>query len=254
MAAISAEQRRIAGMTATSRDAARQRAVVAGGSSVDPNYRPRPGDKLLLTLTGDVEQSHRLEVSRSGYVVIPQVGYVRVANITLELLDELLYSRLALVYPGLGHSPAATTQYSIAIEPLEVEMARNAAELATLRARLGAVEAERAELNRTSALADGGSTGRPASRSLTVPRDSMLTAVRKHFPELANRPPESPVTVWFLADTVDHVLRTQIVPSRLGTVGLPEVLQAFPDLVRERVRSWTVSSEPLGMVWVRVVP
>lgn len=259
MAATSAEPRRAARMTGTARDAARQRAVVAGGRSVDPNYRPRPGDKLLLTLTGDVEQSHRLEVSRSGYVVIPQVGYVRVANITLELLDELLYSRLALAYPGLGQGPAASTQYSIAVErettTLEAEMAINAAERATLRARLRAVEAERAELNRTSALAEGGSTRHPASRSLIFPPDSMLAAVRKHFPELATRPPESPVTVWFLADTVDRVLRTQVVPSRLGTVGLPEVLQAFPDLVRERVRSWTVSSsQPFGMVWVRAVP
>ena len=42
-----------------------------------------PGDVLVLILTGDVERAYTLEVTREGFVVIPQVGQVYVANLTL---------------------------------------------------------------------------------------------------------------------------------------------------------------------------
>ena len=46
---------------------------------VDANYRLGPGDQLVLILTGDVEAAHTLDVTREGFVVIPQVGYLRMA-------------------------------------------------------------------------------------------------------------------------------------------------------------------------------
>ena len=51
---------------------------------VDENYRLGPGDQLVLILTGDVEQAYSLEVTREGFIVIPQVGQVYAANLTLE--------------------------------------------------------------------------------------------------------------------------------------------------------------------------
>ena len=41
---------------------------------VDANYKINPGDQLALILTGDVEQSYQLDVTREGFVIIPQVG------------------------------------------------------------------------------------------------------------------------------------------------------------------------------------
>jgi hypothetical protein len=57
---------------------------------VDANYRINPGDQLALILTGDVEQSYQLPVSREGLIVIPQVGQIYVNNLTLGELENVL--------------------------------------------------------------------------------------------------------------------------------------------------------------------
>lgn len=76
---------------------------------------------------------------------------------------------------------------------------------------------------------------------------------RRYYPEIVNNPPASPVTLWFLADTADRVIETLIQRSALGTVGLPEVVNAFPAVPRALIQSWTVTSPfPFGIVWVRV--
>lgn len=68
---------------------------------VDPNYRLGPGDQLVLILTGQVELAHTLDVTREGFVVIPQVGQIAVANLTMEQLENLLYQRLPRSYSGV---------------------------------------------------------------------------------------------------------------------------------------------------------
>lgn len=80
---------------------------------IDENYRLGPGDQLALVLTGDVQNSYVLDVTREGFVVIPQVGQVSVANLTLGELRELLYSRLSRVYSGVRRGASATTQFSV---------------------------------------------------------------------------------------------------------------------------------------------
>ncbi len=69
---------------------------------IDPGYVLGPGDLLVLVLTGDVETSASLEVNREGFVLVPQVGQVQVANLTLGQATDLLYSRLTKVYSGIG--------------------------------------------------------------------------------------------------------------------------------------------------------
>ena len=85
---------------------------------VDENYRLGPGDVLVLILTGDVEQAYDLEVTREGFIVIPQVGQVYVANLTLAELREQLYSRLGRVYSGVRRGPRASTQFQISVARL----------------------------------------------------------------------------------------------------------------------------------------
>jgi protein involved in polysaccharide export with SLBB domain len=82
---------------------------------VDPNYRLGSGDLLVLILTGDVEQAHSLDVNREGFVVIPQVGQVHVANLTLGQLEDVLYARLSRVYSGIRRGPRATTKFQISV-------------------------------------------------------------------------------------------------------------------------------------------
>ena len=80
---------------------------------VDPSYQLGPGDRLVLILTGDVEQSYQLEVTREGFIVIPQVGQLFVNNLSLAQLEDLLFSRLGRVYSGVRRGPGATTRFYI---------------------------------------------------------------------------------------------------------------------------------------------
>ena len=85
---------------------------------VDANYRLGPGDKLVLILTGDVEASYSLDVTREGFVVIPQVGQIYVANVTLGQLEQLLASRLSRVYSGVRGNNQGSTRFSVSVARL----------------------------------------------------------------------------------------------------------------------------------------
>ncbi|MEO6527861.1 MAG: SLBB domain-containing protein [Gemmatimonadaceae bacterium] len=85
---------------------------------VDANYKLGPGDRLVLILTGDVESSYDLPVTREGFVVVPQVGQLFVANLTLGELDRVLYTRLSRVYSGVRSNNQGTTRYSVSVARL----------------------------------------------------------------------------------------------------------------------------------------
>ncbi|HEY4734043.1 MAG TPA: SLBB domain-containing protein, partial [Gemmatimonadaceae bacterium] len=80
---------------------------------VDASYRIKPGDRLVLVLTGDVEQSYTLDVTREGFIIVPQVGQIWVNNLTLGELENVLYSRLGRVYSGVRRGAGATTHFYI---------------------------------------------------------------------------------------------------------------------------------------------
>ncbi|HSB53117.1 MAG TPA: polysaccharide biosynthesis/export family protein, partial [Gemmatimonadales bacterium] len=85
---------------------------------VDPNYKLGPGDALVLILTGDVEAAHDLVVTREGFIAIPQVGQLNVANLTLAQLEDLLYARLSRVYSGVRRGSGATTHFTVTVSKL----------------------------------------------------------------------------------------------------------------------------------------
>ncbi|MFL5584782.1 MAG: SLBB domain-containing protein [Gemmatimonadaceae bacterium] len=80
---------------------------------VDANYQIHPGDQLVLVLTGDVELSYSLPVTREGFIIIPQVGQIFVNNLTMAELENVLYSRLGRVYSGVRRGAGATTHFYI---------------------------------------------------------------------------------------------------------------------------------------------
>ncbi|HEV2669857.1 MAG TPA: SLBB domain-containing protein, partial [Gemmatimonadales bacterium] len=82
---------------------------------VPPDYRLGPGDNLVLILTGDVELTYSLPVTREGFVLIPQVGQVHVANLTIEQLRDVLYTRLGKVYSGVRRGAGATTSFDVTV-------------------------------------------------------------------------------------------------------------------------------------------
>jgi protein involved in polysaccharide export with SLBB domain len=87
---------------------------------VDPDYLLGAGDELVLILTGDVELAHSLPVTREGFIVIPQVGQIFVANLAMEQLRNLLYTRLGRVYSGVRRGPGATTHFEVTVSRIRV--------------------------------------------------------------------------------------------------------------------------------------
>jgi len=81
------------------------------GGSADPNYRFGPGDRMVLVLTGDVEKSYALTVTREGFVVVPDVGQLDVGGKTRAQVEDLLYTRLGRVYSGVQRGPGARTHF-----------------------------------------------------------------------------------------------------------------------------------------------
>lgn len=80
-----------------------------------PDYRLGPGDALVLILTGDVEAAHQLPITREGFVLIPQVGQVYLANLTMEQARSTLLDRLGRVYSGVRRGAAATTHFELSV-------------------------------------------------------------------------------------------------------------------------------------------
>lgn len=85
---------------------------------VPDDYRLGPGDQIALVLSGDVEQASSLEVSRDGFIVVPTVGTVFVANLMVSELRELLFQRLSRVYSGIRRGAGATTRIDISVSRL----------------------------------------------------------------------------------------------------------------------------------------
>jgi len=87
---------------------------------VDPDYMLGAGDELVLIVTGDVELAYSLPVTREGFIVIPQVGQIFVANLTMEQLRNLLYTRLGRAYSGVRRGPSATTHFEVTVSRIRV--------------------------------------------------------------------------------------------------------------------------------------
>ena len=82
---------------------------------VPDSYRVGPGDQLVLVLTGEVELARQLAVTREGFVVIPDVGEVPVANLTMTELRTLLRTRLGRSYSGISRG---TTSFNVTVSRL----------------------------------------------------------------------------------------------------------------------------------------
>ncbi|HJP59247.1 MAG TPA: polysaccharide biosynthesis/export family protein, partial [Gemmatimonadaceae bacterium] len=96
--------------------ASRFEPTLTGG--VGPDYRIGPGDVLAVILTGGVERAYSLDVSREGFILVPQAGQVYVANLTLEQARDVLFSRMRQIYSNLSRSPNADTRLYVTVARL----------------------------------------------------------------------------------------------------------------------------------------
>src|SRR5207249_7121406 len=87
---------------------------------VPPDYKLGPGDVLVLIVTGEVELAYTLQITRAGFILIPDVGQIFVSNLTLEQLRDVLYARLGRVYSGVKRGPTATTRFDVSVANVRV--------------------------------------------------------------------------------------------------------------------------------------
>jgi polysaccharide export outer membrane protein len=69
---------------------------------IDPSYRVGAGDQVQLVLTGDVEVAYELPIRRDGSIIVPQLGRIAVAGLTLESATTVVRQRAAAAYSGVG--------------------------------------------------------------------------------------------------------------------------------------------------------
>jgi len=136
------------------------------GGPVPSDYKLGPGDNLVLIITGDVELAYSLPVTREGFLVIPQVGQVHVANLTLDQLRELLYSRLGRVYSGVRRGPNATTRFDVSVANVRANQVYVVGEVA----QPGAYQLSALGTVFTALYAAGGVTERAKLRGVEVQR------------------------------------------------------------------------------------
>src|SRR5881409_382513 len=139
---------------------------------VPPDYKLGPGDALVLILTGDVELAYTLQVTREGFILIPQVGQVFVANLSLEQLRDVLYSRLGRVYSGVRRGPNATTRFDISVANVRANQVYVVGEVA----QPGAYQISSLGTVLTALYAAGGITERANMRTVEVRRHSKPVA------------------------------------------------------------------------------
>src|SRR5579859_5153599 len=133
---------------------------------VPPDYKLGPGDDLVLILTGDVELTYSLPVTREGFVLIPQVGQVHVANLTLDQLRDVLYTRLGRVYSGVKRGANATTRFDVTVANVRANQVYVVGEVA----QPGAYQISSLATVFTALYAAGGVTERARLRGVEVQR------------------------------------------------------------------------------------
>jgi polysaccharide biosynthesis/export protein len=132
---------------------------------VPADYRLGAGDQLVLILTGDVELTYALPVTREGFILIPQVGQVYVSSLTLDQLRRVLYDRLGRVYSGVRRTNA-TTQFDITVSNVRANQVYVVGEVA----QPGAYQVSSLGTALTALYAAGGVTERGNLRAVELLR------------------------------------------------------------------------------------
>src|SRR5213078_295621 len=139
---------------------------------VPADYKLGPGDQLVLILTGDVELAYTLQVTREGFILIPQVGQLYVSNLSLDHLRDVLYTRLGRVYSGVRRGAGATARFDVSVANVRANQVYVVGEVA----QPGAYQISSLGTVLTSLYAAGGVTERANMRTVEVRRHSKPVA------------------------------------------------------------------------------
>src|SRR5207302_4190661 len=119
-----------------------------------------------------VELAYTLQITREGFVLIPQVGQVHVANLTLDQLRDVLYTRLGRVYSGVRRTANATTRFDVSVANVRVNQVYVVGEVS----QPGAYQISSLGTVFTALYAAGGVTERANMRRMEIRRAGKTVA------------------------------------------------------------------------------
>jgi polysaccharide biosynthesis/export protein len=200
--------------------------VLAG--PVPPDYALGPGDQLVLILTGDLELTYTLGVTREGFILVPQAGQLFVANLTLDQLSDVLRARLGKVYSSVTRG---TTRLTISVANVRVNQVYVVGEVN----QPGAYQISALGTALTALYAAGGVTTRASVRNVEIRRSDKVLAHLDLYDYLLRGDKHDDVRLQ-TGDVVYvplHGRRTQIV----GAILRPAIYElkpaeTLPDLLR----------------------
>jgi polysaccharide export outer membrane protein len=155
---------------------------------VPDSYRLGAGDLLVLVLSGDVELVHNLEVTRDGFVLIPQVGQLYVSSMTMAQVKQNLRTRLAGSYSGIR---TGTTQFDVTIARLRTNQVFVIGEVV----QPGAYQLASVASVLNALYAAGGPTERGGMRQVAVQRAGETVATFDLYDYLLRGDTKSDVTL-----------------------------------------------------------
>lgn len=69
----------------------------SGLAPVSNSYPVGPGDEVVITLWGRINEEHRLTVDRNGNINIPRIGFLPVANLSFSGLKEAVMAKVGAI-------------------------------------------------------------------------------------------------------------------------------------------------------------
>lgn len=136
---------------------------------VPESYRLGAGDLLVLVLSGDVELVHNLEVTRDGFILIPQVGQLYVSSLSMTQVKSMLRQRLGASYSGIR---SGTTQFDVTLARLRTNQVYVIGEVV----QPGAYQLASVATVLNALYAAGGPTERGGMRAVRVERQGKTIA------------------------------------------------------------------------------
>lgn len=76
---------------------------------VGPDYRLGPGDQVIITMWGAYQKVYDVTLSREGYVLMPEVGQIVLANLTIEEAKRRLLQTMTPSYQALNYGRRGAT-------------------------------------------------------------------------------------------------------------------------------------------------
>jgi len=139
---------------------------------VPQDYQLGAGDQVVLILSGDIQAAYTLRIAREGFVLIPQVGQLYLANLTLDQALDVLYSRLSKLYSSVGRDAGAKTHLSLSVASVRVNQIYVVGEVK----QPGAYEISALGTAMTALYAAGGVTRRANMREIEIRRHDQVVA------------------------------------------------------------------------------